>query len=44
MKTVTLTIDGKEIRAREGEKVLWVALDNGIYIPNLCAIRESKED
>jgi bidirectional [NiFe] hydrogenase diaphorase subunit len=43
MKTITLTIDGKEIRAREGEKVLWVALDNGIYIPNLCAIRESKE-
>jgi bidirectional [NiFe] hydrogenase diaphorase subunit len=43
MQTVTLTINGKEIRAREGEKLLWVALDNGIYIPNLCAIRESKE-
>ena len=40
MKTVSLTIDGKKLRAREGEKVLWVALDNGIYIPNLCALRD----
>ncbi len=39
--TVTLTIDGKEIRARKGEKILWAALDNDIYIPNLCAIREA---
>ncbi|SHF21218.1 NADH-quinone oxidoreductase subunit G [Desulfofundulus australicus DSM 11792] len=38
MKTVTLTIDGRTIKAREGEKLLWVALENGIYIPNLCAI------
>jgi len=43
MKTVSLTIDGKKIRAREGEKVLWVALDNGIYIPNLCALRDASE-
>lgn len=41
MKTVTLTIDGRKVRANEGDKVLWVALDNGIYIPNLCAIREA---
>lgn len=40
MKTVSLTIDGKQISAREGENLLWVALDNGIYIPNLCSIRE----
>jgi formate dehydrogenase major subunit/NADH-quinone oxidoreductase subunit G len=40
---ITLTIDGKEIRAKKGEKLLWTALDNGIYIPNLCAIRENKE-
>lgn len=39
-KTVSLVIDGKEIKAGQGEKVLWVALDNGIYIPNLCALRE----
>jgi len=41
MKTVYLTIDGKEIKAHEGEKVLWVALNNGIYIPNLCAQRDA---
>ena len=41
MKTVSLAIDGKKIKAREGENILWVALDNGIYIPNLCVIREA---
>jgi formate dehydrogenase major subunit/NADH-quinone oxidoreductase subunit G len=43
MKNVYLTIDGKEITARAGEKVLWAALDNGIYIPNLCAMRDNNE-
>jgi len=43
MKTVSLTIDGKSITAREGENLLWVALDNGIYIPNLCALRDRPE-
>ena len=43
MKTVSLTIDGTKIKAREGEKVLWAALDNGIYIPNLCALRDALE-
>jgi bidirectional [NiFe] hydrogenase diaphorase subunit len=43
MKTVSLTIDGKMIKAREGDKLLWAALDNGIYIPNLCALREVSE-
>jgi bidirectional [NiFe] hydrogenase diaphorase subunit len=37
---INLTIDGVSIRAPRGEKILWAALDNGIYIPNLCAIRE----
>lgn len=41
MKTVWLTIDGKRIKSREGDKILWAALDNGIYIPNLCAIRKA---
>jgi bidirectional [NiFe] hydrogenase diaphorase subunit len=41
MKTVSLIIDGKEIKASQGEKVLWAALDNGIYIPHLCAQRET---
>jgi bidirectional [NiFe] hydrogenase diaphorase subunit len=43
MKTVTLTIDGKVIHARAGEKVLWAALESGIYIPNLCAIKDKPE-
>jgi formate dehydrogenase major subunit/NADH-quinone oxidoreductase subunit G len=43
MKSVSLTIDGKKITARAGEKLLWAALENGIYIPNLCAIREKPE-
>ena len=38
---ITLIIDNRKVRAREGEKLLWVALDHGIYIPNLCAIREA---
>ncbi|MFC1864705.1 2Fe-2S iron-sulfur cluster-binding protein [Chloroflexota bacterium] len=41
MKTISLTIDGKKITAPEGEKLLWVALDNSIYIPNLCAIHDA---
>jgi formate dehydrogenase major subunit/NADH-quinone oxidoreductase subunit G len=43
MKKVSLTIDGKKIEATEGEKLFWVAMDNGIYIPNLCAIRDKPE-
>lgn len=42
-KTVSLTIDGKEIKAAKTEKILWAALDNDVYIPNLCAIREKNE-
>ncbi len=37
---VTLTIDEKEIRAANGDILLWTALENGIYIPNLCAVKE----
>jgi bidirectional [NiFe] hydrogenase diaphorase subunit len=40
---VTLLIDGIVVKARPGQKLLWAALDNGIYIPNLCAIRERPE-
>jgi bidirectional [NiFe] hydrogenase diaphorase subunit len=43
MKTITLTIDGKRIKAQEGKKLLRVALDNDIYIPNLCAIEDNPE-
>ena len=41
MKTVSLIIDGQKIKASQGETVLWAALNNGIYIPNLCAQREA---
>ena len=40
MKEVSLTVDGKSIKAREGKTILWAALENGIYIPNLCAIQD----
>jgi len=43
MKRVNLTINGRRITALEGERLLWVALDNGVYIPNLCAIRNDSE-
>ena len=42
-KTVTLTIDGKEVKARHDDTVLWAALDNDIYIPNLCALRDREK-
>ncbi|MFA5078784.1 MAG: 2Fe-2S iron-sulfur cluster-binding protein, partial [Dehalococcoidia bacterium] len=38
----TLIIEGKEIRAARGANLLWTALDNGLYIPNLCATRDLK--
>ncbi len=41
MRLVTLTINDIEVKAERGTKVLWAALDNGIYIPHLCAIREA---
>jgi bidirectional [NiFe] hydrogenase diaphorase subunit len=36
---ITLFIDNYEIKAKKGSNLLWVALDNGFYIPNLCALR-----
>ncbi|MBU2607833.1 MAG: (2Fe-2S)-binding protein [Chloroflexi bacterium] len=36
MKTVTLTIDGRELQAETGQTILEVARDNNIYIPALC--------
>jgi formate dehydrogenase major subunit/NADH-quinone oxidoreductase subunit G len=43
MTTVTLTVNGHLITAPEGRKLLWAALDNGIYIPNLCGLRDNSE-
>jgi len=42
MDKVNLTIDDIAIQAPEGEILLWAALDNDIYIPNLCAIRQAE--
>jgi bidirectional [NiFe] hydrogenase diaphorase subunit len=39
---VTLVIDGTEIKAKEGANLLWTALDNGFYIPNLCILRDTQ--
>ncbi|MCL6638514.1 MAG: (2Fe-2S)-binding protein [Firmicutes bacterium] len=39
---VRLTIDGKEIEVPAGRKVLWAALENGIYIPHLCALPDEE--
>jgi len=36
---VTVIIDGQELKAPQGQKVLWSALENGIFIPNLCAVK-----
>ncbi len=36
MDTVTLIIDGKEVKARKGTTVLDAALEADIYIPTLC--------
>jgi len=39
---VTLKIDGVEVKTTRGKRILEAALDNGIYIPNLCALRDIK--
>lgn len=43
MKYLTITINNKVIRVPEGNNLLWAALDNGFYIPNLCALRDNKK-
>ncbi len=35
-KQITLTIDGKEIKANDGQSLIDVAKENDIYIPTLC--------
>ena len=37
---VTITIDDQSIKTQRGEKLLWVALENNIFIPHLCAIKD----
>ena len=36
----TITVDGQEIHGEEGTSLLQTCLDNGIYIPNLCHLKE----
>ena len=38
MSDVKITIDGREVAAKEGEILLFRALEEGFYIPHLCAI------
>lgn len=38
--TVTFTLDGKELTAREGQTVLKAAEAAGVYIPRLCAYKD----
>lgn len=42
MSEVHITIDGKPVKAKKGDKILWAALDAGIYIPHLCSAPEIK--
>ena len=39
-KMIKLTIDNKEIKAEEGITLLQACLDNEIYVPNLCFLKE----
>ena len=41
MDLIELTIDGTQIQAEPGTKILKVAMDAGIYIPNLCYLPEA---
>ena len=36
---INFTINGENVEAEEGANLLWTALDNGFYIPHLCAIK-----
>ncbi len=40
---ITIVVDGKEIKVRQGESLLHACLDNGIYIPNLCSMKGMKD-
>jgi [NiFe] hydrogenase diaphorase moiety small subunit len=37
---ITLTIDGKDIEAEQGQTILEAADDAGVYIPRLCAFKD----
>ena len=35
-KIITITIDGRDIEAEEGQLLIRAAIDNGVYIPHFC--------
>lgn len=37
--SIRLSIDGEEVSAREGEALITVAAEHGVYIPSLCYVR-----
>ena len=37
---IQISIDGKELKARDGAALVDVAADNGVYIPTLCYVRD----
>ena len=39
---VTVIVDGRELLAGAGTKLLWAALENDIYIPHLCAVKDER--
>jgi formate dehydrogenase major subunit len=39
MKEITLTIDGKQVKGKEGDTVLEICQANNIYVPTLCHAR-----
>jgi predicted molibdopterin-dependent oxidoreductase YjgC len=41
MELFEITIDGRQVKAEQGTKILKAALDAEIYIPNLCYIPEA---
>lgn len=40
-RPVEIIIDGQQVQAEQGEKILWAALAAGIEIPHLCAIKKA---
>ena len=39
---IKITVDGREILAKEGQSVVEAARDNGIYVPTLCDFKSLK--
>jgi len=39
MKEITLTVNGKQVKGKEGDTVLEVCEANNIHIPTLCHLK-----